>query len=281
MAPRVMTVALAMIARDEEAIVGRAIDSAKALADDVVLLDTGSTDDTRKVAADAGAIVHTREWAGFADARTAALALTRDHDWTLMLDADQTVEAHEDLRAWLDTDPDPTVDAWLVEMFEGPLTFRFPRLTRGGIDWAYAGPTHEVLDLDGHRHRPLLGLTIHHHVDGSNREHKHERDLELLAAGVAADDPRSVYYSAQALWGLGRIDEAAAMYRRRAGMGGWEEERWHALYMEARLLEDVDGLLMAFRLRRHRPEPLEHAARIVRERGTDDILFLERQADGR
>ena len=272
-----MTVALAMIARDEEAILGRAIESARTLVDDVVVVDTGSTDRTRELASDAGARVFTREWAGFADARTAALALTRDHDWTIMLDADQTVEAHEDLRAWLDTDPDPTVDAWLVEMFEGPLAFRFPRLTRGGIDWAYAGPTHEILDLQGHRQRPLLGLTIRHHVDGANRVRKHERDVELLAPGVAANDPRAIYYTAQALWGLGQIDPAIEMYRRRSRMNGtWEEERWHASYMAARLGEDVPALIAAHLQRPHRHEPLSAAADIVARRGHgDDILFME------
>jgi len=268
-----VTVALAMIARDEEAVIGRALDSAATLVDELVVFDTGSTDGTRDVAAAKGARVVDGPWEGFAAARTAALALTRDHDWTLMLDADQTIVAHPGLRTWLDKQDD--VDAYMVAMVEGDLTFRMPRLTRGGIDWTYRGRTHEWL-VGEYRHRPLLGLTIRHHHDGGNRADKHARDLELLADDVARNDPRAVYYSAQALWGLGRTDEAVAMYLRRAGMvDTWEEERWHAQYMAARLSEDIDALFAAYRRRPHRPEPLVHAARIVRERGTEDVLFLE------
>lgn len=268
-----MTVALVMMVKDEEQTLGRAIESAASLVDEIHVLDTGSTDDTVSVAESYGARVKKTEWQGFAAGRTDALALARDSAWRLMIDADMTVDFHPDLREWLDSDPDPDVNAWMTEMRDGTLAWRLPLLTRGSADARYEGDVHEHLVCPG-KHRPLLGLTIHHH--GVYKQQRFEQDIAALKDGVEAGDPRSVYYTAQSLKCLGLTDEAAAMYDRRAAMGGWEEERWHAAYMAAALRHDVDGLLDAFRQRPWRPEPLTQAAAIVRQNGArDDMLFLE------
>jgi glycosyltransferase involved in cell wall biosynthesis len=270
-----VTVALVMIARDEADTIGQAIESARPLVDAVHVLDTGSTDDTPAIAADLGAFVQHAAWEGFAEARTRALALAREADWILMIDADMTVEQHPKLGEWLDADPDPEVQAWRILVKDRGLSWRMPWLLRGRRDWGYAGETHSYLVGDGKR-RNLLGLTLHHH--GTYDMGKIERDIEALAPGVADGDPRSVYYTAQSLKGLGRVDEAIRMYQRRARMvGTWEEERWHASYMAARLEGDVDALIACWRDRPHRPEPLMAAARAVRAVGHDDVLFLEEE----
>lgn len=272
-----MTVALTMIARDEEQILPRAIESARGLVDHVYVVDTGSTDGTVEVARDLGATVAEVEWAGFAAARTAALRLAKGADWTLMVDADETIEFVPELPEWLATEA-PSVDAFMVMMDDGKVRYRMPRLTGRGV-FRYEGPTHEWLE-GATDTMPMYeqSLTIRHHADGKNRQAKHERDIDLLADGVTAGDPRSTYYTAQALWCLGHEALAAAMYERRAEMTGtFEEERWHARYMAARLLRDVDGLIVAYRERPSRPEPLRWAARIVTENGLDasDVLFRE------
>lgn len=277
-----MTVALVMMARNEASTIGRAIESVRGLVDSWTLLDTGSTDGTPRLVKESllgvpGRVVH-EPWHDFGTGRTQALAAARGTaDWLLVLDADMTVETHPDLKDWLATDPDPDVAAWQVEIVDGDLSYRLPLLIRGNLDVRYVGATHEYLDLEGRKQRPLLGLTVTHHATGANRPDKHERDLELLAPGVEAGDPRATYYTAQALWCLGRTAEAADMYERRYRLNGWDEERWHAQYMAARLRDDIDGLIASSRERLWRPEPLEHAARIIRARGTrDDVLFIER-----
>jgi hypothetical protein len=276
-----MTVALVMMARDEEKVLPRALGSAAGLVDSWMLLDTGSSDRTPEIAAEIfqdipGRVVQT-EWEGFGAGRTRALAEARDQaDWLLMLDADQTVTFHEDLSEWLAGDPDPEVGVWTVPVEEGGTTWWMPRLTRGGLEWRYEGTTHEWLDFAGRRSRQILGLSIKHHADGFHRPEKHLEDIRLLEPGVEANDPRAVYYTAQALACLGRTHEAAALYRKRAEMNGWEEERWHAQYMAARLERDVEGLLRAHTLRPWRHEPLTWASRFVAEAGTgEDVLFLE------
>jgi hypothetical protein len=275
-----MTVALAMIVKNEEAVIGRALTSARELADRFVVVDTGSTDDTDvevwKAIDGRDGVIIDHEWDGFGPSLNVALAHARDRaDWILRLDADMTIEAHPGLKDWLASDPDLETDAWNVLVEDHGLTYRLPLLVRGGMDWEYKGPTHEWLDAQGRKTRSLLGLTVTHHGDGSNRQGKLERDLALLAPGVATEDPRSVFYTAECLRFLLRHDEAIEMYERRGTLGGFEEERWYALYQAARLRQDVAGLVEVWRLRPWRHEPLTAAAQIVGAETHDDLLFVE------
>lgn len=274
-----MSLGAVMIVRDEAASLERFLGSVLPHVDELVAIDTGSSDDTPDQLRSAGAVVIHEPWVDFATARNAALRHGLG-DWLLMLDADMTIEAHPSLRDWLAGDPDPWVDAWRLEVKEADLGYKLPLLTRADADVWYRGATHEALVGDIRKQRVLESVTVTHHTDGANRATKHERDLQLLEPGVAAGEPRATYYSAQALKCLGRTREAIVMYARRAAMTGtWEEERWHAQYMAARLRESVAELLAAHKARPHRPEPLEHAARLVRAQGArDDVLFLESSA---
>ena len=267
-----MTVALALITKDEEQWLPRALKSADGFVDEVFVLDTGSDDRTVEIAEELGATVASIPWKGFGDARTELLSLTRKFDWTLMVDADMTVEAHKDLKAWLETDPDPEVAAWQVSIEDDGMTWRLPRLTRGGLEWQYVGKAHEYLDPAGRKQRPLLGLALRNHRPANNTDR--EWLLEQLLPDVGKD-PRATYYAAQTLHVLGRTDEAVEMYGRRAAMGGWEEERWHADYMRAKLSRNIDMLHAVYRRRPWRHEPLTAITNILRETPHDDVLFLE------
>ena len=84
--------ALVMIARDEAAGIGRALDSARVHVERMIVLDTGSVDGTPEIAARHGAEVFPFAWCDdFAVARNAALALS-DAAWNLVLDADEWIE---------------------------------------------------------------------------------------------------------------------------------------------------------------------------------------------
>jgi glycosyltransferase involved in cell wall biosynthesis len=93
--------AAVFIARNEARCIARCLESLRPWVDDMLVLDTGSTDETPAIARAAGAEVHRFTWSGnFAAARNRALELA-DADWNLVLDADEWIQAGgETLRPW-------------------------------------------------------------------------------------------------------------------------------------------------------------------------------------
>jgi glycosyltransferase involved in cell wall biosynthesis len=80
---------VAIIARNAEPQLGPCLASV-AFADEVLVLDSGSTDKTVEVARTHGARVETGEWLGFGRMKQHAVKLA-SHDWVLCLDADERV----------------------------------------------------------------------------------------------------------------------------------------------------------------------------------------------
>ena len=92
-----------LIAKNEERFLDGCLESIRGLADQIILVDTGSTDRTVEIARAHGAEVHFRAWDNdFSAARNAALLHARG-DWILVLDADEEVSKahHSNLRALL------------------------------------------------------------------------------------------------------------------------------------------------------------------------------------
>lgn len=87
-----MTISVCMIVRNEGTRLARALESVRGLADEIVVTDTGSSDDTVAIAKAHGARVHAFEWNDdFAAARNACAAHARG-DWLLWLDGDERVK---------------------------------------------------------------------------------------------------------------------------------------------------------------------------------------------
>jgi tetratricopeptide (TPR) repeat protein len=86
-----MTLSLCMIVKDEATQLPQALQSVAAYVDEMIVVDTGSTDSTIKVAEAAGAKVFSYDWShDFAAARNAALSHATG-DWIFVLDADENL----------------------------------------------------------------------------------------------------------------------------------------------------------------------------------------------
>jgi len=97
-----------MIVRNEEANLPECLAAVKPHVDEVVVVDTGSDDDTVRVAQELGARVESHPWqSDFGEARTFALGQCRG-DWVLWLDADDRIDADgaPHLRGLLRPNPD-------------------------------------------------------------------------------------------------------------------------------------------------------------------------------
>ena len=84
-----MRVSLCMIARNEGATLSRCLSSIAGLADEIIVVDTGSLDNTREIARQLDARVHEFPWVDdFAAARNESLRHATG-DWILWLDGDE------------------------------------------------------------------------------------------------------------------------------------------------------------------------------------------------
>ncbi|MCG8456048.1 MAG: glycosyltransferase [Holophagales bacterium] len=214
----------ALIVRDEEALLPACLASLEGVADEIVVLDTGSRDRSAELARAAGARVHHHTWQDdFAAARNAALEAAAG-DWILYIDADERVVGGRPatLAAQL-RDPRNIGLTVLFSPAADYTPYLEHRLFRRHDEIRFTGSIHET-------HLPSLealakrrGLRIAHselqlrHVgyDGE-MERKHRRNLPLLEARLD-EDPEHVYswwHLGHTLLGLGHQAEAIAAWRR-------------------------------------------------------------------
>lgn len=221
-----------MIARDEARCIARCLESARPHVDEMIVLDTGSVDDTAAIAAGSGARVERFDWVDdFAAARNAALALS-DADWNLILDADEWLADGAGLLA--DLGEAPFVAELRIESaFEGaagPETAVswIPRLLPRGV--RYEGRIHEQPVSDLPRRR--LDVTIGHDgYEAAQRERKAGRNEALLRVELEAapDDAYLLFQLGRELQAGERFVEAAD-YLARAYNGSGQADRFrHAL----------------------------------------------------
>jgi glycosyltransferase involved in cell wall biosynthesis len=81
-----------IIAKNEASVIARCIKSVRGITDDIIVCDTGSTDDTRNIVQEAGARMITAEWMGYGKTKNYANSLAK-YDWILQLDADEYIDA--------------------------------------------------------------------------------------------------------------------------------------------------------------------------------------------
>ncbi len=110
------TISACLIVRDEERRLPATLRSLE-FADEVIVVDSGSTDRTRELARAAGAIVVESPWAGFGAQRNVAI----DHasgDWILEVDADERVsdELRNDILRWLEGPPPDDVHLCMLPL---------------------------------------------------------------------------------------------------------------------------------------------------------------------
>ena len=149
-----------VICHNEADRIGRCVESLMAVCREVVVLDSGSTDDTVAIARGLGARVEHQDWLGFAVQKNAVIALA-SQPWVLLLDADEWLapDAHDTLRG-LFAGPIEDADVWLLNRrthFLG-CAMRFGSFAREPVQRLFRAhlrhallPVHEYLDVRGQR----------------------------------------------------------------------------------------------------------------------------------
>jgi glycosyltransferase involved in cell wall biosynthesis len=216
-----------MIVKNEEASLDRALASVRAISDEIVVVDTGSSDDTVAIAERHGSRVLHHVWCDdYAAARNVGLeaALGR---YVLYIDADEELFAEDaaELRAALEAGQH---DVWTVAIIS-PIgesdkvnTVRYPRVFRRYPDARFRYRLHEqIWDSIAH-HKPRVEVSpfrIMHHgyaLDAEAYRKKCERNL-ALALRVVGEEPDNAFYLYHVGLGhltLGRSDEAVSWLER-------------------------------------------------------------------
>ena len=150
-----------VITKNEADRIVRCVASLRGLCAEVLVLDSGSTDDTVARARDAGARVEHQDWLGFAAQKNAAIAAAAQ-PWVLLLDADEWLAAgaDESLRALFASGRIDGADVWRLQRrthflgkalnFGGWGRESVDRLFRPDLRYLPA-QVHERLDLAGKR----------------------------------------------------------------------------------------------------------------------------------
>ena len=199
------TLSICIVAQNEEENLPRALKSVESVADEIVVVDGGSTDGTREVAQTRGAKVFDRAFTSHADQKNFA-ASQSSNDWILLLDADEelSAELRDSILQWKETEPQFSLyeiarrtwylGAWI-------------RHSRWYPDWQrrlyhrdhanFSGAIHSALHYDGKIGR-LNGDLLHYTIRSFA---EHEAKVERYTTAIA-----------QEMFDSGRRDWRGAMW---------------------------------------------------------------------
>ena len=216
-----------VIVKNEAENIGRWLDSMRAVADEMIVVDTGSSDNTVALAKKAGAKVHYFAWCNdFAAAKNFALAQAKGN-WILFLDADEyfTPVSQPKVRPLLERlEPNHKIEGVLCRLVNIDVddnnrimtTTVQLRLFRNRRNLRYKGRVHEVLTLTEGRPLELAKEIEIYHTGYSTHivQAKMRRNLKLIEERIAANggqkEPMDDRYLMDIWYGLGNPDKAIA-----------------------------------------------------------------------
>ena len=271
-------ICLNMIVRNEAHVIIETLDSVSPLVDYWVIVDTGSDDGTpdliRKYFSSCGITgeMHSREWTNFGVNRSQAIELCQGKaEYVWVMDADDLLLGKPDFSA-LDKDS--------YSLFYGPdFCYWRKQIFRASMPWHYVGAVHEYPECSvSASHARLEGdyYIKSRRLGNRNRDSKkYQRDIDLLNAELrkTPDCHRSSFYLAQSHYDNSDPEQALHWYRKRAAMGGFEEEVFYSKLRIAQCLEKLErpfseisvAYLDCWESRTSRAEPLCHLSRLCRE----------------
>lgn len=226
-----ISISLCMIVRNEEDTIERCLTSVRGIADEIIIVDTGSVDRTREIASRFTDKIYDFDWIDdFSAARNYSYEQAA-MDYLLWLDADDII-LPEDVIKFIklkETLP-PDIDAVMMRYntgFDGQGRVIFScfreRLSKRSGNFKWREPVHEYLDAGGKRINSDVCIT-HAKPHGRQSDRNISIYENLMAKGTELS-PRGVYYYARELMDHERYSDAIKWFESFLDSGrGWVED---------------------------------------------------------
>ena len=253
-----VSVSLCMIVKNEEDVLERCLKSAAGLVDEIIIVDTGSTDRTREIAARFTGQIFDFPWQDdFSAARNASFSHA-SMDYCMWLDADDLLlEADQAAFLALKETLDPAVSVVMAPYHtgfdeSGRVTFSYyrERLIKNRAGMLWAGAVHEAITPVGEIFYADFAVTHR-----KTRPSDPDRNLRIYQRQLDQGrqlDPRQQFYYGRELYYHRRWKEALAVFEQfLAGGRGWVENNidacCHCAYCRQELGQDDAALAALFR----------------------------------
>lgn len=226
-----ITISLCMIVKNEENTITRCLDSVQDIVDEIVIVDTGSTDRTKEIVRRYTDKIYDFTWI---DDFSAARNYSFSHaamEYILWLDADD-VMLEPDRSQFLELKKklDPLMDAVNMpyhlafdQYGNVTLSLRRNRLVKRSRNFPWIGAVHEYLDISGH----VLNCDIA--VTHKEEARDLDRNLNIYERRLARGEsftPRDLYYFGNELFEHQQYERAVEYYKKFLDTGqGWVEDQ--------------------------------------------------------
>ncbi len=227
-----ITISLCMIVRNEEEVLARCLESVKDAVDEIIIMDTGSTDETKAIALRYTDKVFDFEWIDdFSAARNAAYDRAT-MDYQMWLDADDVLPPEEAekllrLKETLDPNIDMVAMKYITHFDENGVPVHIStreRMMKRERGFRFTDPIHEFIALTPNT--LYSDIVIHHkQLPKEGRSDRNLRVYEALEAKGAEFSPRQVYYFARELKDHGHWAKSTYYFERFLDSEkGWSED---------------------------------------------------------
>ena len=226
-----VTISLCMIVKNEEDVLGRCLECVKDIADEIIIVDTGSTDNTKKIAQEYTNDIFDFQWIDdFSAARNFSYSKAK-MDFILWLDADDII-LEEDIKKFKQLKQDLTLDVDNVMLMynvgfdaNGTVTLSYfrERLSKRTNNSKWSEPVHECLIMGGNIKN--LDICITHRKEHPAVEGRNISIYKKLLSDGKPLSPRGLFYYSRELFQNGFIEDAIKYFNKFLDTEkGWVED---------------------------------------------------------
>ncbi len=229
------TISLCMIVKNEEKYLARCLDSVANLVEEIIIVDTGSTDRTTEIASNYTSKIYSHLWTDdFSDARNYSFSKA-SMDYCMWMDADDVLEKTEEekflkLKHSLSPDTDIVMMKYNTAFDEaGTPSFSYfrERWIKNCSKYRWIGAVHEVIPPNGSVIYSDIAI-CHKKIDAGNPDRNLKIYQKMLADGKTLD-LRQQYYYGRELYYHQKYEEAIPVFEQfLASPEGWIENKIEA-----------------------------------------------------